>query len=53
MGIGASISTTFAGYLADRFSTYSAFLALDVVAVIGLLAVLLAMPETRPGDEHH
>jgi predicted MFS family arabinose efflux permease len=53
MGIGASISTTFAGYLADRFSTYTAFLVLDVVAVIGLLAVLLAMPETRPGDERH
>jgi predicted MFS family arabinose efflux permease len=53
MGIGASISTTLAGYLADRFSTYSAFLVLDGVAVVGLLAVWLAMPETRPGDDQH
>jgi len=53
MGIGASISTTLAGYLADRFSTFSAFLVLDGVAVVGLLAVWLAMPETRPGDDQH
>jgi predicted MFS family arabinose efflux permease len=53
MGIGASISTTMAGYLADRFSTYSAFLVLDAVAVVGLVAIWLAMPETRPGEEHH
>jgi MFS family permease len=53
MGIGAAISTTMAGYLADRFSTFTAFLALDLVAAIGLLAVWLAMPETRPGEEQH
>lgn len=50
MGIGASISTTMAGYLADRFSTFTAFLVLDVVAVTGWLAVLLFMPETRPAE---
>lgn len=50
MGIGASISTTMAGYLADRFSTYNAFLVLTAVAMIGLLTVWLAMPETRPDD---
>jgi predicted MFS family arabinose efflux permease len=53
MGIGASISTTMAGYLADRFSTFTAFLALDLVAVIGLAAIWLAMPETGPIDDHH
>lgn len=53
MGIGASISTTLAGYLADRFSTFSAFLVLDGIAVVGLFAVWLAMPETRPGDDPH
>jgi predicted MFS family arabinose efflux permease len=53
MGIGASISTTLAGYLADRFSTFSAFMVLDGVAIVGLLAVWLAMPETRPGDDPH
>lgn len=53
MGIGASISTTLGGYLADRFSTYAAFLALDLVATTGLIAIWLAMPETRPVEEHH
>jgi predicted MFS family arabinose efflux permease len=53
MGIGAAISTTMAGYLADRFSTYTAFLALDLIAAIGLLAIWLVMPETRPGEDPH
>jgi predicted MFS family arabinose efflux permease len=52
MGIGASISTTMGGYLADRFSTFTAFIALDVVAALGLLAIWLMMPETRHPDEH-
>jgi MFS family permease len=52
MGIGATISTTLGGYLADRFSTYTAFLALAAIAAIGLLAVWLMMPETRRADEH-
>jgi predicted MFS family arabinose efflux permease len=52
MGIGASISTTLGGYLADRFSTYSALLVLDAVAVVGLLAIWLAMPETRDIEDH-
>lgn len=47
MGIGASISTTMAGYIADRFSTTTAFLTLGGVAFLGLIIVLLAMPETR------
>jgi predicted MFS family arabinose efflux permease len=52
MGIGASISTTMGGYLADRFSTFTAFIALDVIAALGLLAIWLMMPETRHPDEH-
>lgn len=52
MGIGASISTTMGGYLADRFSTFTAFIALDVIAALGLLAIWLVMPETRHPDEH-
>ncbi len=51
MGLGASISTTMAGFLADRFSTYVAFIGLDMVAAIGLLTVWLAMPETRKDDD--
>jgi len=52
MGIGASISTTMGGFLADRFNTFTALLALDAIAVIGLLTIWLAMPETRHPDEH-
>jgi predicted MFS family arabinose efflux permease len=51
MGLGASISTTVAGFLADRFSTYIAFIGLDVVAAVGMLTVWLAMPETRKDDD--
>jgi MFS family permease len=47
MGIGASISTTLAGYVADSFGSYSAFATLAVLAATGLLLVILAMPETR------
>jgi len=52
MGIGASISTTMGGFLADRFSTFTAFLALDAIAVVGLVTIWLVMPETRHPDEH-
>ena len=48
MGIGASISTTLAGFLADDFGSYTAFRTLAVIAAAGFLLVLLAMPETRP-----
>lgn len=48
MGIGAAISTTLAGYLSDRFSSYVTFLSLGIIAAIGFLAVWLLMPETRP-----
>jgi predicted MFS family arabinose efflux permease len=52
MGIGASISTTLGGFLADRFSTFTAFIVLDVIAVVGLVTIWLVMPETRHPDEH-
>ncbi len=52
VGIGASISTTLAGYVSDRFDNPTAFLTMAGFAVIGLTVVWLAMPETRPkGDE--
>jgi predicted MFS family arabinose efflux permease len=50
MGIGASLSPTLAGYMSDTFSTRTAFIGLASIAVIGLLLVLLMMPETRPSD---
>lgn len=48
MGLGASVSTTLAGYAADNFGSYTAFGMLAAIAGAGLLTVLLAMPETRP-----
>ncbi|HWG05269.1 MAG TPA: MFS transporter [Beijerinckiaceae bacterium] len=51
MGIGAAISTTLAGLVSDRFGNHAAFDILAACAVIGFLAVALAMPETRPLPE--
>src|SRR5262249_53977511 len=48
LGIGASLSTTFAGYLADYFGSSAAFYGLAGIASLGLLTALLAFPETRP-----
>lgn len=48
MGLGASVSTTLSGYAADNFGSFTAFGMLAAIADVGLLAVLLAMPETRP-----
>jgi MFS family permease len=49
MGIGASVSTTYAGYLSDHFGSPIAFFGLTSVALLGLLTVWTAMPETRQG----
>jgi len=48
VGIGAALSTTFAGYLADRQGTQWAFIGLAAVAAIGLAIIARVMPETRP-----
>ena len=50
-GIGASLSTTFAGYMTDHFGSASAFFELAAVAIVALTTVLAFMPETRPDDE--
>jgi MFS family permease len=47
-GIGAALSTTLAGYTSDHFGSESAFFGLAAVAAVGLTAVSLLMPETRP-----
>ncbi len=47
VGIGAAVSTTMVGYLADQYGSYTAFVAMAVVAVLGLAIVCLFMPETR------
>ncbi len=50
IGIGGTLGTPAAGWVADHFGTRLAFLAL---LAIGSLAVLIAwvMPETRPGQD--
>ena len=48
VGVGASISTTLAGYVSDRFDSSTAFLMMAGFGLLGLAAVSLAMPETRP-----
>jgi MFS family permease len=50
-GIGAALSTTGAGYLADHFGISMAFLGLAVAAVGAFLLVLALLPETRPPPE--
>lgn len=47
-GVGAAVSTTFAGYTSDHLGSHAAFLSLAAVAVVGLAAVYRLMPETRP-----
>lgn len=46
-GIGASISTVFAGYISDQHGSSAAFFALAVVATVGLALAYTLMPETR------
>src|SRR4030081_1738180 len=46
-GIGASLSTVLAGYVADRFGSSIAFLWLAAIAATGLAMIWLVMPETR------
>jgi MFS family permease len=48
VGIGASLGTTIAGYLADMFGHAVTFLFLGFVGAAGFLLVLALMPETRP-----
>ena len=51
VGIGASVSTTYAGYLSDHFGSAIAFLGLAVAAIIGFFVLLALMPETRSTSE--
>jgi MFS family permease len=51
MYLGAAISTSMAGEIADAASMEVAFLALAGVGLIAVLTVWLIMPETRPARE--
>ena len=48
VGIGASLSTTLAGYAIDHFGSSAAFFSLAFLALCGLALVWLWLPETRP-----
>ena len=47
-GLGATVSTTVAGQLADRFGKESALFALAGAGLASVLLILVALPETRP-----
>jgi predicted MFS family arabinose efflux permease len=51
VGIGASLSTTLAGFMLDHFGSAVTFFSMAGVAGAGMLMVLLLMPETRPPAE--
>ncbi|MBY0380676.1 MAG: MFS transporter [Xanthobacteraceae bacterium] len=50
MGIGASISTTLGGFLADRYTTSTSLMMLAAVAALAAIVVWLLMPETLQDD---
>jgi predicted MFS family arabinose efflux permease len=47
VGIGASVSTALAGYMADHFGGSAAFFTLAAIAATGLVMIWTLMPETR------
>lgn len=51
VGIGASLGTAIAGYVADMFGDAVVFLLLGSVGGLGLLLVLALMPETREAPD--
>jgi hypothetical protein len=51
VGIGASMSPTYAGYLSDHYSSETAFLGLTVIALAGFVTTWALMPETRPAPK--
>ncbi len=47
MGIGAALSTSLAGIMADHLGSHSAFLGLAIVGLAGFALLAFIMPETR------
>jgi MFS family permease len=47
-GIGASISTTLSGLVAERLGSSAGFLCIAATALLATMVVLFLMPETRP-----
>ncbi|MEA3152020.1 MAG: hypothetical protein QOD56_2959, partial [Gammaproteobacteria bacterium] len=51
IGIGGTLSTPAAGWLADHFGTRMAFYGLLAISLVAVLLVAFGMPETRPTEE--
>jgi MFS family permease len=51
IGIGAALSTSLAGWIADLGGDRLAFVALAGAGLLGLLLLALAMPETAPAEQ--
>jgi len=51
IGLGATLSTTLAGYVSDHFGSQTAFVVLAVIAAAGLACIWALMPETRPQEQ--
>ena len=47
-GIGASISTTLSGFIAERLGQSAGFLCITATALLATMVVLFLMPETKP-----
>jgi sugar phosphate permease len=50
-GIGATLSTTVAGFVADHFGNTVSFMGLAAAGALAVLMVWFAMPETRDALE--
>ena len=48
IGIGSTLSTPAAGWLADHFGMRIAFYGLTAIGIAAVLLVVFGMPETRP-----
>lgn len=48
VGIGAALSTSFAGVIADHDGSRAAFRALAAIGALGFVLIATLMPETRP-----
>jgi len=48
IGVGATFSTAFAGWVADDFGNPIAFMSLAAIGLAAAALVWAAMPETRP-----
>jgi sugar phosphate permease len=50
-GIGATLSTLVAGFVADRFGNTVSFMGLAAAGALAVLLVWAALPETRDSTE--